>query len=156
MASRRVEIDSTGETVRERIAALRKQQGLSLSGLAAKLRDLGRSYGLSSLSDIENGGRRVDVDDLVAFAQVLNVSPATLLMPPAADRNEPIAATGVKISAGAYWGWLQALRPLQGGDSATELMKFRLGAGPGWGVRIGEGGGMSAAEFEQWWKAESN
>jgi transcriptional regulator with XRE-family HTH domain len=34
-----------------------------------------------TLSQIETGGRRVDVDDLVAIAYVLNVNPITLLFP---------------------------------------------------------------------------
>lgn len=39
----------------------------------------------SALSKIENGDRRVDVDDLTVFAYILQTTPAALLSPPDGD-----------------------------------------------------------------------
>ena len=42
----------------------------------------------------ERGARRVDVDDLMALAEGLNVSPIALLMPKAETKDELVQATG--------------------------------------------------------------
>lgn len=55
----------------------------------------GRPMGKATLSLIENGQRRVDVDDLMAFARVLKVTPMDLLVPPAF----PDGTTVVKMTA---------------------------------------------------------
>ena len=43
---------------------------------------------VTTLSAIENGDRRADVDDLVAIAAALDISPAAMLMPAVADPHE--------------------------------------------------------------------
>jgi len=54
---------------------------MTLSQLSDNLSDAGRPMAGNTVSTIETMARRVDVDDLVAFATALNVSPAALLMP---------------------------------------------------------------------------
>jgi hypothetical protein len=66
----------------ERIVAVqarRLRRGFTLGELEEKLRELGRPIPLPALSKIEKGQRRVDVDDLVALALALGVSPNLLL-----------------------------------------------------------------------------
>jgi len=57
---------------------------------------------------------RVDVDDLMALAGALDVSP-TLLMPETAKRNDLVEVTGrVPESAEEVWDWLQAMHLRRG------------------------------------------
>jgi transcriptional regulator with XRE-family HTH domain len=61
------------------IHLLRKAQGLTQVEMSARLVDLGRPIPANSLSRIEIGQRRVDLDDLGAIAQALGTEPHELL-----------------------------------------------------------------------------
>lgn len=78
LATRRVGIGPVGHTVRSKIAKIRNRKELTLRDLSERLSDI-RPMGHSTLSEIEHGARRVDVDDLVALASALGVSPTELL-----------------------------------------------------------------------------
>lgn len=67
-------IGPVGHTVIANIERLRRARGLSFQDLAARLGALGRPMLPSVLHRLVQGGRRVDVDDLAAFAQVFGVS----------------------------------------------------------------------------------
>lgn len=71
----------TNARVAQRIAQVRRQRGLTLQELREGLERLGHPLLLSALSKIENGQRRVNVDDLIAMALALKVTPLTLLLP---------------------------------------------------------------------------
>jgi hypothetical protein len=60
---------------------LRETQNLGYTKLASILEEMGRPIPELGLRRIESGDRRVDVDDLMALAMALGVSPVTLLMP---------------------------------------------------------------------------
>ena len=60
---------------------------------------------LSQLSKLERGDRRVDVDDLVALAAVLNVTPAQLLMPPPPDGDKN---PSIQLTPSRAVGWRRA------------------------------------------------
>lgn len=108
---KRVSTGPTGETVRTNIASIRKQRGMTLRGLSDVMSTIGWPMSNSTLSQIENGSRRVDVDDLVAIAIALDVSPNGLLMPSGFDSNETIEATGVQaISSKNFWYFLDGMR----------------------------------------------
>jgi transcriptional regulator with XRE-family HTH domain len=112
MATRPVEIGPTGRQTAANIERLRVALGLSQRDLAARLTDLGRPTPGTALSKIERGERRVDVDDLVAFAVALGVSPATLLLPPVAD-DTPTAVTGAgTVTTRQAWDWADGTAPL--------------------------------------------
>ena len=70
-----------GETVRTNVRRLRETKHISLRGLSAMMGDAGWPMLASGISRVENGTRRVDVDDLVVFAKVFGVRPAELLAP---------------------------------------------------------------------------
>jgi transcriptional regulator with XRE-family HTH domain len=78
MATRRVELGPTGQTVRANVAALRKQRGLTLRDLSEKMPSA-HPLSHTTISEIERGARRVDVDDLVTLAKALSVSTTQLL-----------------------------------------------------------------------------
>ncbi|WP_369242683.1 helix-turn-helix domain-containing protein [Streptomyces sp. R21] len=61
------------------IEILRPERGLAQRELAARVSALGRPMTNTMLSRIERAQRRCDIDDLVALAQALLVSPLVLL-----------------------------------------------------------------------------
>jgi transcriptional regulator with XRE-family HTH domain len=79
MATRRVEIGPTGETVRTNLKEVRKLRGLTLRDLSEKLSDTDHPMAHNTISEIERGARRVDVDDLMALAKALKISTSYLL-----------------------------------------------------------------------------
>lgn len=64
---------------------------------STKLGEVGRRLTHSAVDQIEKGTRRVDVDDLMALAAALDVSPATLLMP-VGEEDQEIAITVTWVS----------------------------------------------------------
>lgn len=96
MAANKIALGPTGETVRENISRVRRERGLTLRALSERLAELGRPISNSSISQVETGARRVDVDDLVAFAIALDVSPNTLLMPAHYDGEQTVNLTGAQ------------------------------------------------------------
>ena len=58
---------------------------MDLAGLSARLTTVGWPIPVAALSRLENGNRRVDVDDLFALANALDVSPIALLGDPGAS-----------------------------------------------------------------------
>lgn len=112
VATRKVEIGPVGHTVRGQVAKIRADKHLLLRDLVDRLADYGRPMGYSTISEIEHGRRRVDVDDLVALATVLGVSPLELL--------------GVKVEVPAW-----ALRPIS--DAAFAVIQTIIEADQGRG-----------------------
>lgn len=70
---------SATSTVAATVRGLRRQHGLTLADLAARLTCLGHPIALNTLSKLETGARRITVDDLVALAAALDVTPHDLL-----------------------------------------------------------------------------
>lgn len=75
----------------------------------------------NTISEIERGARRVDVDDLMALAEGLNVSPIALLMPKTDTKDELVQATGhpLERAQDLLWNKLHALR-IRGLGATTE------------------------------------
>ncbi|MEW2303026.1 helix-turn-helix transcriptional regulator [Streptomyces sp. NPDC006655] len=76
MAARSLEIGPAGIRTARTIEILRTERGLAQRELAARVTALGRPMSNTMLSRIE---RARDIDDLVALAQALRVSPLALL-----------------------------------------------------------------------------
>ncbi len=116
MGTNAVQRDATAKTVSANVKRLRKEQNLGLRGLSNKLGEVGRPLGHSAVDQIEKGTRRVDVDDLMALAVALGVSPVALLMPAvhSAEPQDDVESTAVAvpIPAKLLWGWLTAEYPL--------------------------------------------
>jgi transcriptional regulator with XRE-family HTH domain len=139
-AKKPIPLGAAGETVRANVKQLREDQNLGYSQLSRKLHEVGRSVPDLGLRRIEAGERRVDVDDLMALAVALGVSPVTLLMPPkpSDDKHEMVVATEMVeapgedggIPAGRLWQWLRADMPLPGYKGPH--MKFFVDARPEW------------------------
>ncbi|MFI1109810.1 MULTISPECIES: helix-turn-helix domain-containing protein [Streptomyces] len=79
MATRPLEIGTAGMRTARAIEILRAERGLAQRELAARVTALGRPMSNTMLSRIERAQRRCDIDDLVALARALQVSPMALL-----------------------------------------------------------------------------
>jgi transcriptional regulator with XRE-family HTH domain len=110
------DLGSVGERLAATVKALREQARLSLTELAERATGLGRPIQASGLRRIEDAAeateserdrkpRRVDVDDLVALALALNVSPVRLLLPRHADDWSVKLVGNVKVPATGAWSW---------------------------------------------------
>ena len=80
MAKRRVDLGVTGEVTRMNIKRVRRAKKLRLEDLSNRLAELGHPLSKASLSQIETGGRRIDVDDLASISTALGVSPVDLML----------------------------------------------------------------------------
>jgi transcriptional regulator with XRE-family HTH domain len=148
MGTNAVQRDATAAAVSANVRRLRKDKNLGLRGLANKLGEVGRPLGHSAVDQIEKGTRRVDVDDLMALASALGVSPCTLLMPPMpgddhnqmADSTEMVEVPGedAPIPAGRLWLWLRAEAPLPG--YSRPVRRFFVDARPEWDPGPGDPG----------------
>ena len=129
-------LGATGTTVRKNIRRIRNDLSVSLPELSSRLKRFDRPIPPLGISRIESGQRRVDVDDLMAFAAALGVSPATLLMPAVKDDDSDVevddlvSITGWQkpITAGVVWGWITAGSPPVHGT----LPSFAQHAWPVW------------------------
>jgi transcriptional regulator with XRE-family HTH domain len=107
------DVGPTGQTVARNLARLRSARGLSTYDLSRLLTKASRPIAPSAITRIEGGIRKVDVDDLMALAVALRVSPTALLMPPTVDPDEAVNITGEgEISADVAWEWTLGERPL--------------------------------------------
>ena len=115
MGTRAIELGPTGRIVATNVARFRGLRGLRLAGLSEKMTAVGRPMSVTTLSAVENGDRRADVDDLVAISAALGISPAAMLMPAVTDPYEAAGATVSPLGApeaGPLWDWLTAAAPL--------------------------------------------
>ncbi len=104
------------------IIAQRQRKNLSYAQLSRKLKEAARAIPELRLRRIEDGDRR-HVDDLMALAGALDLSPITLLMPETAKRNDLVEVTGRLLeSTENVWDWLRAIH-LRRGALALNLRR---------------------------------
>lgn len=68
-------------TASANVRRLRKSLGLSQTALAERVTEAGAPLGDMAIWGIENGKRRINVDDLYALAEALQATPRELLSP---------------------------------------------------------------------------
>lgn len=121
----------------ENVAALRKVRNLSQNELSERLGELGRPMLPSAISKIEGRDRSVDVDDLVALAVALRVSPSRLLLPDRGGDAEVALTPSRSAPAFLAWEWANAFAPLptrseaDGYNTDAELEDFEIHSRPG-------------------------
>mgnify|MGYP001618645656 CR=1 FL=1 len=117
----------TGERVRTRLVELRTERNITLRELSARLAELGRPILANGISKIEMGERRVDVDDLMALAIALDVTPNALLLPAEHDEHADVALTsGTALPAGEAWRWAAGEQPPSGQPQLNQARQARL------------------------------
>ena len=70
---------TVARAVGENVHSRRNDLGISARELAERLTERGRRFSMSGVQKVERAERRVDVDDLLAFADALDTDAATLL-----------------------------------------------------------------------------
>lgn len=102
-----------GRQVVRNVLELAQIRGLSLRDLSARLCELGIKAVPSVLHRLANERRRVDADDLVAFAVALGVSPSSLLLPRDVPPDAEVDLTpNISARARAAWAWADGRMPL--------------------------------------------
>jgi transcriptional regulator with XRE-family HTH domain len=108
---------------------IRRSRGLDLSHLSDRLAQLGQPVSVDGLSKIELGTRRVDVDDLMALALALDVTPNRLMLPAEANDQTTVRLTPADEpnSARQSWAWAcgEAV-PMLWGQEATDERALRF------------------------------
>lgn len=95
MATNKIERGPTSERVAANVKAVREARRLSLEALSQRMGEIGRPILRTGLAKIESGERRVDVDDLMALAIALQVTPNRLLLiSPVPDQVDPLESPG--------------------------------------------------------------
>lgn len=100
MAGRALEIGDVGTQVATAVAELRKRRGWDQKRLAELVTEAGRPMSASMVGKVEAAARRVDVDDLVALAFALEVSPARLLLSAHRDPDDRPDDRGAETDGG--------------------------------------------------------
>ncbi len=102
----------------ERAAAnlrrIRRERDLTTAALSERLAALGHPIADTGITKTEKGDRRVDVDDLVALALALGVTPNTLLLPQIDYLGAPDFHQLTPEAIGTaeeLWQWAQGERP---------------------------------------------
>ncbi|MCX5211480.1 helix-turn-helix domain-containing protein [Kitasatospora sp. NBC_00240] len=130
---RAIEIGATGMTVARNLSRLRKTRQLTTRQLSADLERQGRPIPASGITRMEKGERQVTVDDLLALAVALNVSPSALLLPldDSPEHTVEIAGAG-SVPADVAWDWADGKRPLRlpSGDTRTAVLEYALHSRP--------------------------
>lgn len=143
---RAIETGPTGKTVAENLARLRKLRGLTTRQLSGLLERNGRPIPPSGITRMEKAERQVTVDELMALAVALGVSPTTLLLPvnarggkdengiPQYARTEVTGAGEVDVIDAWRWAWCAdplRLDPALSEEEAHRLvMDFLLNSRP--------------------------
>lgn len=102
------------------LRAIRKRRGLSQEGLADRLALLGVVKHQTVIAKIEARARGVAVDELVALAVALNVTPLALLLPDSDSPGDMVEITPRgSAPADQVWAWARGDGPLSLHDSSS-------------------------------------
>ncbi|SDH75333.1 helix-turn-helix domain-containing protein [Agrococcus jejuensis] len=134
------DIGPAGKTVGDRVRRVRESLEWTQHDLSRVLTDRGRPIPVSSIGRIESGQRKVDVDDLLALALALDVSPLSLLLPFTQRWADYIDTDtiGTQVPALDVWRWALGVAPLgeassnDFSDVANATRDFQLRSYPWW------------------------
>jgi transcriptional regulator with XRE-family HTH domain len=116
------EVGPLGQNLIANVEYLRQVRGLSARKLSAELDKAGRPIPPLGLARMARGERRVDVDELVALAEVLEVTPDVLLSPPEAVRRNLAQVPAVLREASNLVSRIESLLEASGDPEARELV----------------------------------
>ncbi|MDJ0311674.1 helix-turn-helix transcriptional regulator [Arthrobacter sp. H35-D1] len=108
MAGQKMELGPTGRTVAENMKRVRVDRGLNYADLSRSVTERGRTISPLAIRRMEEGGRRIDVDDLMALAIALGVNPSALLLPHYIgdeDYSDEVTAMPEGTTAADIWAW---------------------------------------------------
>ncbi len=129
-------LELVADTVAIRVKDLRKTRKWTQQDLANAMSARGYPTDRSTIVRLEKRNRGISVDDLVALAAALNVSPGWLLLPAAAGEGDLPIVGNVKVPAWAAWQWVDGQNPLptvsedEGYNTPAEELDFQQGRPP--------------------------
>lgn len=85
LTEKRVPIGPYSRNIAAAVQRIRTQRRMTYTELVQKLADIGHPIPILGIRRIERFERRIDVDDLVALAAVLEVDPWSMTAPPKCD-----------------------------------------------------------------------
>lgn len=132
--------------VTDNVKRLRAERRWSLAELSVEMTRVGRPILVTGLHRIEQGKRRVDVDDLTGIALAFNVSPIALLLPPV-SMGLILLTEKEGAQALAVWKWAIGIAPLHPPghyDGGYERLGFMRRS---WPVDTPEYGGISTHPY---------
>jgi transcriptional regulator with XRE-family HTH domain len=104
-----------GETFAKRVREVRERRGWTQQQLADRLRELGVPIDRTKVNRVETGARAVSIDDALAIAAALGVSPSVLFFPLAS--SEPVRLTPERVVAAEEGRrWFRGEQPLHPAD----------------------------------------
>lgn len=106
-----MDLGPAGEHAAGAVRRFRETRRLTYAELSRSLERLGRPIPPLGLRRLESGDRRIDVDDLIALALALEVSPLAILLPAHAAQ---LVVSGPEYSARRIWEWGMGQWPLSG------------------------------------------
>jgi transcriptional regulator with XRE-family HTH domain len=120
MVGKPTDLGPIGANLTHNVRRFRTERRLGYAELSRKLAEMGREIPPLGLRRIENGDRRVDVDDLVALALALDVSLLALLLPTDTSRLVPF---GRQWDAETIWRWATGSNPLPGNENFLRFLR---------------------------------
>lgn len=130
------EIGPTGREVARNVKRARVAAELTQKELSDRLSEMGRPVPVASIGKIESGDRRVEVDDLVAIALALRVSPLSLLLPNSREPLDVVEITGREGRSDEVWDWGLGAAPFDlfgsAEDMEEDVRNYRFRALPWW------------------------
>ncbi len=113
MTKAAIEMGPIAKRIASNITRLRQINDLSQQELCDRLAIVENPLWASAVSRIETLNRRVDVDDLVALAVALGVTPNDLILPIPSDTDEYVELTPTMIvKLRDAWRWANGKAPL--------------------------------------------
>jgi len=139
-----------------RVAKLRARIPWTAAELGAELTKRGVPWDRFTVASLEKGKRKnVTVDELIALASALRVSPLTLLLPWPDDPDVEVEFAGLgMVTARQLWGWALGREPLElsESDPIGDRQRYRLDALPPWArhrVHVGAGSALAPDVLRQ-------
>lgn len=124
---------ATAAIAAKNLRRIRNGRGFSVYGLSDALTELGHRIDPSALAKIERGERQVSIDDLMALAVALDVSPSAILLPLTDDPAFKVEITGVgTVPANEAWDWMDGRRRLDRpcADPSAAALEYALYSRP--------------------------
>lgn len=115
------EVGPVGRNVIANVEWIRAERGVSARRLSALLEASGRPIPPLGIARMQQAARRVDVDELVALAEVLGVTPDVLLSPPETVRAARAPVPAVLREARNLVSCVEDLLGVSGDPEASGL-----------------------------------
>jgi transcriptional regulator with XRE-family HTH domain len=161
MAGKKTDTGPTGQTVASNLTRIREHKGLTYTQVSKLLASGGRNISPLAVRRIEDGERKVDADDLMALASVLDVSPTYFLMPSTDGPEDEVSVTGraAPVEAKKLYDFLHGEHGIEGRPvRVAEWLRHLLTTAPAWRIDEAEAALRTLSDFrmaDEWRGQES-